>query len=168
MNSLPPLLADFLHSHSVLSLATCYDDIPWSASAFYAFDEDEARLLFLSSMDTRHGEMLSINPYVAGTITDQFTDIQQIHGLQYSGTAKRLDKPSDIAPALDLYYKRFPQAHGITAPAWEIQLMHLKFTDNRVGFGTKTLWSMNSKSADSDFGRAPSRCDHFVSPRNEI
>ncbi|HED4875117.1 TPA: pyridoxamine 5'-phosphate oxidase family protein [Stenotrophomonas maltophilia] len=166
MTLLPALLVEFLHSHSVLSLATSYDDIPWSANAFYAFDEGSTRLLLLSSMDTRHGEMLSINPQMAGTITDQFSDIHQIHGLQYSGTARHLDTPADAAPALERYYRRFPQAHGMTAPVWEIRLLHLKFTDNRVGFGTKTLWSRHDKDADHVLGRAPSRRDHFVSARN--
>ncbi|RLK56414.1 hypothetical protein BCL79_0801 [Stenotrophomonas rhizophila] len=166
MIPLPALLAAFLHSHSVLSLATSYDDIPWSASAFYAFDDEQTRLLLLSSLDTRHGEMLSINPQVAGTITDQFSDIQQIHGLQYTGTARHLDSPSEAAPALDLYYRRFPQAYGMTAPVWEIRLLHLKFTDNRVGFGSKTLWSRHDKDADPVLCRAHSRCAPFVSPRN--
>lgn len=166
MTPLPALLVEFLHSHSVLALATSYDDIPWSASAFYAFDEEQTRLLLLSSLDTRHGEMLSINPQVAGTITDQFSDIQQIHGLQYTGAARHLETPAEAAPALELYYRRFPQAHGMTAPVWEIRLLHLKFTDNRVGFGSKTLWSRHDRGADRVLSRAPSRYDHFVSSRN--
>lgn len=166
MNPIPPILVEFLHSHSVLSLATSYDDIPWSASAFYTFDEEQARLLLLSSIDTRHGEMLSINQRVAGTITSQFSDIRNIHGLQYTGTARHLETRSDAAPALELYYRRFPQAYGMTAPVWEIRLLHLKFTDNRVSFGTKTLWSRHDKGADRVLGHAPSQCDHFVSPRN--
>lgn len=166
MTSLPPPLIDFLHSHSVLSMATSYDGIPWSASAFYAFDEEATRLLMLSSLETRHGEMLSINPYMAGTITDQFSDIHQIHGLQYTGMARLLAVPADAAPALDLYYRRFPQAYGMTAPVWEIQLLHLKFTDNRVGFGSKTLWSRQDNDADRVRGHAHSRFVPFASSRN--
>ncbi|MRW86828.1 hypothetical protein GJ698_22415 [Pseudoduganella sp. FT26W] len=141
MPNLPTLLTQFLHGHSVLSLAVSCEDLPWSSNAFYALDEEGGRLLFLGSPDTRHGAMLSRNPHVAGCVSDQFSDLTQIHGLQYAGVARRLDLPADAAAALDLYYRRFPQARGMTAPVWEIRLLHLKFTDNRVTFGAKTLWS---------------------------
>jgi len=141
MLNLPAPLIEFLHGHSVLSLAVSCDDSPWSANAFYAFDEEQGRLLLLSSLDARHSEMLSKNPQMAGSISDQFSDIAQIHGLQYTGSARPLNLPAEAAAALDLYYRRFPQARGMLAPVWEIRLQHLKFTDNRAVFGAKTLWS---------------------------
>lgn len=141
MLNLPAALAEFLHRHSVLSLAVSRDDLPWSANAFYAFDQEQCRLILLSSLDTRHGAMLSHNPQVAGSISDQFSDITQIHGLQYSGSASRLTAPAETAAALALYHRRYPQARGMVAPVWEIRLQHLKFTDNRAVFGAKTLWS---------------------------
>jgi uncharacterized protein YhbP (UPF0306 family) len=148
MFNLPMLLSQFLHHHSVLSLAVSCDDIPWSANAFYAFDEQQGRLLLLSSLDTRHGEMLAKNPQLAGSISDQFSDITQIHGLQYTGVARQLALPDEAAAALELYYRRFPQARGFVAPVWEICLLHLKFTDNRVTFGAKTLWSRHDTDPD--------------------
>lgn len=141
MNALPDSIATVLDSHQVLSLAICLDDIPWSASAFFAYDAYQQRLLILSSLDTRHGELLTLNPRVAGTVCGQFTEIAQIHGLQFYGIARRLAEPGDADAARALYYQRFPQARGFTAPAWEIRLLQLKLTDNRLGFGTKIQWS---------------------------
>lgn len=149
MLNLPATLTEFLHSHSVLSLAASCDNIPWAANAFYAFDEEKGRLLFLSALDTRHGEMLVNNPQTAGSIADQFSDITRIHGLQYSGIARHLALPAEAAAALDLYYRRYPQARGMVAPVWEIHLLHLKFTDNRVTFGAKTLWRRPETDPDS-------------------
>lgn len=160
MLNLPASLIAFLHGHSVLSLAVSCDDIPWSANAFYALDEEQGRLLLMSSLDTRHGDMLSQNPQVAGSISDQFSDIGQIHGLQYSGRARHLDQPAEAAAALELYYRRFPQARGMVAPVWEIHLLHLKFTDNRAVFGAKTLWSRHQPGHHPEPYTTPSRCTH--------
>lgn len=144
MQSVPEAIRDFLQQHQVLSMAVCHDDVPWSASAFFAYDDAQQRLLFLSSLDTRHGQMLSSNKKVAGTIAAQFVDIDQIHGLQFHGIAQMLQQPAENAPALQLYYQRFPQARGMNAPIWEISLQHLKLTDNRLGFGTKIQWHRNT------------------------
>lgn len=141
MHQPPATIAAVLDSHQVLSLAVSLDDIPWAASAFFAYDPEQQRLLFLSSLETRHGELLALNPRVAGTITSQFTEIAQIHGLQFYGIARRLAAPHEAEDACALYYTRFPQARGFTAPVWEIRLLQLKLTDNRLGFGTKIQWS---------------------------
>jgi len=140
MTPIPPLIATQLTQLNVLSLAVCHDDMPWSASAFFAYDAAGQRLLLLSSAQTRHGQLLALNPRVAGTIADQFSEIAQIHGLQFYGLAGVLEQPAQREPALQLYLQRFPQARGFDAPVWEIRLLQLKFTDNRQGFGTKFQW----------------------------
>ena len=141
MHNIPLPIVDVLSQYSVLSLSVCHDDIPGSASAFYAFDPSKQRLIVLSALDTEHGRMMSLNPSVAGTVSGQFTDITQIHGLQFLGTARLLDSPARCEPALETYYQRFPQARGMLAPVWDIHLMQLKLTDNRLGFGTKLRWN---------------------------
>lgn len=140
MICLPEPIRDFLAEHHVLSLAVCIGNRPWAANAFFAFDEPRVRLLFLSSTDTRHGEMLQANRHVAGTIAGQPLAIPQVRGLQFYGSVRVLGQNHERQSALGLYYARFPQAHGLSAPLWEIRLQHLKFTDNRQGFGSKLLW----------------------------
>lgn len=149
MQCVPEVIGIFLQQHQVLSMAVCNNDIPWSASAFFAYDDARQRLLFLSSLQTRHGELLSVNPKVAGTIAAQFVDIDQIHGLQFFGNAQMLHDPLQTELALQLYYQRFPQARGINAPIWEISLLQLKLTDNRLGFGTKIHWCRNEDSTSA-------------------
>lgn len=144
MHDIPAPIVDLLNRYNVLSLAVCYDDMPWAANAFFVYDDSEQRLIFLSSLDTRHGEMLSVNRQVAGTITPQFDDIGQIHGLQFLGVARELDTPALAGPALERYYTRFPLAAGMTAPVWDIHLVRMKLTDNRLGFGTKVQWSRHA------------------------
>lgn len=153
MTCVPEPIVAVLQQLQVLSLAVCHDDIPWAASAFFAYDDADRRLLLLSSLETRHGELLASNRRVAGTIAGQFTEIAEIHGLQYYGIARLLERPQERDRALDLYYGRFPQARGFAAPAWEIRLLRLKLTDNRLGFGTKIQWSRH----DTDASAAP-RC----------
>lgn len=139
MHAVPESIRTFLQEHQVISLALCQDNRPWAASAFFAYDENAQRLLFLSATDTRHGAMLVRDPHVAGTIAGQFTDITQIHGLQYEGLCVQL-QGEEAQQALEIYYQRYPQARGMSAPVWEIQPTYLKLTDNRLGFGTKILW----------------------------
>lgn len=140
MNALPESIVEFFAQHQVLSLAVSRDDSPWSANAFFAWDGERNALIILSSPETLHGRILAANPRVAGTIAGQFTDISQIHGLQYSGTCQLLDEPAERDRALALYYDRHPQARGMQAGVWEITVQQLKLTDNRLGFGTKIEW----------------------------
>lgn len=140
MKPLPDPIRALLDEHHVLSLAVCFGDVPWAANAFYAFDDAGKRLLLLGSRDTRHGEMMLANRYAAGTIAGQQRVIAEVRGLQFYGPARILEDDGERQAALDLYYRRFPEARGMVAPAWEIQLLQLKLTDNRLGFGTKILW----------------------------
>jgi len=156
MNEIPQPILDVLERYNVLSMAISSDDIPWSASAFYAFDAAEQRLIFLSSLDTHHAKVMLINPNVAGTVTCQFDDIGQIHGIQFQGIARLLDSTVLSVPAQELYFKRFPGARGMSAPVWDIRLLRLKLTDNRLGFGTKIRWSRHD-------GETPSVMNHSAS-----
>ncbi|MCD7098584.1 pyridoxamine 5'-phosphate oxidase family protein [Stenotrophomonas sp. MMGLT7] len=145
MKPLPDPIADFLLEHHVLSLAVCFGDVPWAANAFFAFDAGSNRFVLLGSRDTRHSEMLLANRYAAGTITGQPLEISEVRGLQFYGPARVLEDESEREAALAMYYQRFPQARGMSAPVWEIQLLQLKLTDNRLGFGTKILWDRHDR-----------------------
>ena len=134
------MMVEVLERHQVTSLATSGQDGPWAASVFYAYDPDAVSLLFLSAHETRHAQILVANPEVAGTVAGQFTDIAQIHGLQYRGRCRALEEPVQVERALELYYRRYPQARALRAPVWELRLVQIKLTDNRLGFGSKWLW----------------------------
>jgi uncharacterized protein YhbP (UPF0306 family) len=140
MSVLPPEILAFIRSHHVLSLAGADGDgMPWAASLFFVFDAPAQRLLVLSSHDTHHGAQLAIDARVAGTVAGQPQAIEEVRGLQFDGLCRQL-QGADAVHALSLYHAAFPQARGMSAPVWEVELHTLKFTDNRLGFGHKVLW----------------------------
>lgn len=140
MSSLPEPIRAFLADHHVLSLAMHANGTTWAASAFFAHDEQARRFLFLTATETLHGQMLLANADVAGTVAGQPLLISEVCGLQFRGSVRVLEDPDEQQAALDLYYARFPQARGMSAPIWEIRPAQLKLTDNRKGFGNKLLW----------------------------
>ncbi|WP_066098512.1 pyridoxamine 5'-phosphate oxidase family protein [Xanthomonas massiliensis] len=144
MNPLPARIEAFLQDHHVLSLAVCRDGEVWAANAFFAFDPAGVRFVFLGSQDTRHAAMLQANPHAAGTIAGQPLEISEIRGLQFEGDARLLETPVQRDAALGLYRARFPQAAALSAPAWELRPLRMKLTDNRLGFGTKILWTRDA------------------------
>ena len=61
--------------------------------------------------------------------------IGKIRGLQFSGIVK---KSTTIEKAL--YLKTFPYALALNPTLWTLHVEHLKFTDNRLGFGKKLIY----------------------------
>lgn len=138
-------IADFLSRNCVLSLATARDGVPWAASVFYAFDPETVSLVFVTEHDTRHGAELLGNARVAGTISTQESEVARLEGVQFEGHAF---EPRDPAPARELFLKRFPVAAARPAPVWLLRLDRIKFTCNRLGFGTKLHWQRPQSEAE--------------------
>ena len=135
-NVLDDRIISFLKEHHVCTLATCKDNEPWCASVFYAVWEEEACLIFTSEMATRHIAQGLAQARVAGAIALETESIGLIRGLQYSGWLRK-PTPAQKRKALKIYLKRFPYAILHAAPLWLLELSEVKFTDNRLGFGTK-------------------------------
>ncbi|MCD7098592.1 pyridoxamine 5'-phosphate oxidase family protein [Stenotrophomonas sp. MMGLT7] len=140
MKPLPAPIIGFLARHRLLSLAVCYGDVPWAANAFFAFDEQDNRLVMLSGRGTRHSEMLLANRYAAGTIAGEPRDYSVASGLQFYGPARILEDPREREAALAIYRRRFPRVLDVSAPAWEIKLLQVKYVDDVQGYGTRLLW----------------------------
>lgn len=129
----------YVRANHVLTVCTASGAIPWAANCFYAFDGEEAALLFLSALDTRHAMEIRENAAVAGTISSQRSTIAKLRGLQYSGTARLLDGAGERR-GREIYYRRFPFARLHVAPLWAIVPEVMKYTDNSLGFGSKMVW----------------------------
>lgn len=141
MEPLNDRMLKFLKKHHVLNLATTLDGKPWCCSCFYAFDAGNIRLIFTSDKETRHIREGSVNAEVAGSIALETRIIGKIRGIQFTGTLNEV-LGADYEEARHIYLKRFPYARpwlGNTA-LWSINLIHLKMTDNRLGFGKKLYW----------------------------
>lgn len=138
---LPSRLAAFLAEHHVLALATSGAGQPWTASCYYAFDAAAGRFLIASDPATRHLREALANPRVAWAIHLETRIVGKVRGLQATGRLAALEGP-DLEAAKAAYLRAFPVARMMPRlDLWALEPDHLKLTDNRLGFGTKLLWT---------------------------
>ncbi len=136
-NVMDDRIIKFIRKHHLLTLATSENNIPWCASAFYAFDKGHNRLIISSKNQTKHATQASQNQYVACSIALETKIIGKLQGIQISGTIQQSESPADKAT----YLKKFPYAAPFLEPLWAIQITHAKFTDNTLGFGKKLTFN---------------------------
>ncbi|MFI5150899.1 MAG: pyridoxamine 5'-phosphate oxidase family protein [Bacteroidia bacterium] len=136
---LPEVIATFLKSQSLITLASCERDVPYCAYCFYSFEPGQDSLVFKSDKDSRHIKEGLINSRVAGTVAPPSLKFSELTGLQFQGT---LSSPSGSAltRAKLSYYKKYPLALAMPGHLWLIHLDYIKMTDNRIKFGHKTIW----------------------------
>jgi uncharacterized protein YhbP (UPF0306 family) len=100
-----------LGEHHVMTLATVGAAGPWAAAVFYALDDSDLRLYFLSAPTSRHAENLAANPCAAATIQRDYDDWPGIRGLQIEGTVREVAR-EDEARVRALYQQRYPLIGG--------------------------------------------------------
>jgi uncharacterized protein YhbP (UPF0306 family) len=130
----------FFNKHHVLTIATTVDNEPWCASCFYVYLKEENLLVFTTDLNTRHGQEFLKNHKVAGSVALETMIIGKIRGIQFQGI---VSEPSvEMAEkAQTAYLKRFPVAMLMDTHLWIVQLTCIKYTDNRLGFGKKLIWT---------------------------
>ncbi|MDR1583707.1 MAG: pyridoxamine 5'-phosphate oxidase family protein [Prevotellaceae bacterium] len=134
---------EFIKKHHVLTLATCLDSIPYCSNMFYTLLEKEFCLVFTSGKETRHIIETLQNPVVAGSIVLETETVGKIQGLQFCG--KMMEVSGKLkTKAITAYLKRFPYAVLSGTPVWVVEITYTKFTDNRLGFGKKIIWTKNN------------------------
>ncbi|BBV07037.1 TPA: YhbP family protein [Providencia stuartii] len=126
----------------VFSLFTCHGNDIWPASCYYAFDAKSMSLFFMTDPASRHGQLMTENPHVAGTVSAQTKVVSQIQGLQFIGQVIALDG-SLLQQAHQFYCRRFPVALTAKLPVWRLELQEVKMVNNKLGFGSKLYWSRN-------------------------
>ena len=133
----------YTKQNNVINICAIYQTDFWTASLFYAFDEENNCVYVMSSENTRHGQLMVHNPRICGTISNQISVVYKIVGLQFTAEAYILcDKEKSMA--LSTYLKRFPIAHLKKDTIWKIVFTELKLTDNRLGFGRKLHWILTT------------------------
>ena len=132
-------IIEFLHEHHVVTLSTVQNNAPWCAHCFYTFDEKNACFYVASDMHTRHAQEALQNSSVAGGVVLETKTVGKIRGLQFTGTMV-LPEGEDAAYAKKKYLLAFPFAVVKKNTIWKIQIEYAKYTDNRLGFGTKIIW----------------------------
>ena len=108
--------------------------------------ENQKVVYFLEALkSTNHAiretvKTMSHGNIVAGGIALETKQIALLRGLQFTGVMEPCGE-SDLDRCRLLYLKRFPFAVLKMGELWKISIKEAKLTDNRLGFGTKLLWS---------------------------
>ena len=129
-------IALFIEEHHVMSLATFGDSLSL-CSLFYAYHSDSNTFVVASSNETQHIKDVKKNSSVAGNILLETKSVGKIQGLQFKGEFKTVEDEA----LKKLYFKEFPYALALLPTLWQIEVEYFKYTDNRLGFGKKLIWS---------------------------
>lgn len=133
----------WLKKQHVVSWSVARDGELWAACAFYLYDSEKVAFYLLSETSTRHAQMSGGRAAVAGTVNGQPKTVALIRGVQFRGEIRLLEG-DEAAAVRERYNRRFPVARVLSAPAWELRIDEMKFTDNTLGFGKKLLWQRDS------------------------
>lgn len=134
-----------IKKHHVLTLATSKDNLPWVASCFYAWLEDENAFVYTTDLKTRHGAEAEVNKQVAANIYLETKVVGKIRGIQIAGATIRPEGDL-LEKARKRYLKRFPYARLMETTLWVLNPTEMKMTDNRLGFGKKLIWTAEKGS----------------------
>jgi uncharacterized protein YhbP (UPF0306 family) len=138
-----PRILQFIAEHHVLTLAVSRNDIPWCAHCFYSYLPPRNLFVFTSEADTRHirDVELSGNNLVAAGVSLETKMVWKIRGLQILGKMRHLEG-AELKDARRAYLSDFPVARLAPLDLWGVEAVHMKLTDNRLGFGKKLIWNL--------------------------
>jgi uncharacterized protein YhbP (UPF0306 family) len=136
---MPEEIVKFLEDSSVVTIATSIDNHPYCAACYFAYVPEAQLLAFKSDSDTKHIEDALHNNVVAGSILPDKIVTAKPKGLQFTGEFfKAEDEIGEKAKWA--YLKKYPVASIFRGDIWVIALAKVKFTDNTLIFGKKSLW----------------------------
>lgn len=125
----------FVKKMHLLSFCVSFDNKPYCASAFYAYDEKNSSLIFASDEKTSHIQMALKNPILSGIIHLDTKIVGNIKGVQLLGEFKKANEEQK-----KIYFKRFPYALALKPSIWCMEISWAKFTNNKAIFGKKLIW----------------------------
>ncbi|NVN95691.1 MAG: pyridoxamine 5'-phosphate oxidase family protein [Bacteroidetes bacterium] len=139
MNNIETRIIDFISEHHIFTLATSYNNQPYTSTCFYVYIAELNMFVFTSDITTKHITDAINQPFVAGAIALETSIIGKIRGIQFTGFIKKLEK-KELSEAKKAYIIRFPIALLAKTTLWGITPNYIKMTDNRLGFGKKIIW----------------------------
>jgi len=137
MKAIDTTIQTYLRNHHIMTLSIAKNNFPYCATCFYLFIPEEQKILFASDPQSRHICRAIDNPYIAGSIITPTASITKIQGIQFVAKFQKHLSLFDKRR----YLKRFPIARTFDLQLWTLKLRYIKMTDNRLGFGTKHIWS---------------------------
>jgi len=133
-------ITDFIHKHHIFTLATSANNLPYTCTCFYVYLHELNLFVFTSDFGTRHADEMLLQPLVSGAVALETTMIGKIQGIQFTGVSSVLE--SDLYDkAHNAYLRKFPVAGFKKLILWGITPDFIKMTHNRLGFGTKLIWT---------------------------
>jgi len=130
---------EFINKHHVLTMSTVLDNVPYSCNCFYTYIEEDNVIICTSDYKTKHISDVQQNNNVSGSIVLETSVVGKIQGVQFNG--KLIEAKNDLYKKYKkAYLKRFPFVIFKSTALWYIDLIYIKMTDNRLGFGKKLIW----------------------------
>lgn len=141
---------NYLHKHNVLCLATTQGRQPWVSPVFYALWR--GRFIFLSAPHTRHALNLEQNPQVSASVQQDYSDWQEIKGIQIEGVVSSVDT-ADVDNVISCYADKFPVTGSKAPPQiakaldkirwYQLEPTHMYFIDNSQGLGHREQFTLD-------------------------
>lgn len=132
-------ITDFINAQTVATIACVEDGKPYCFNCYYTFIAQDGLLIYKSSFNTKHENILKKNKTIAGTIIPEQIEVAVIKGVQLEGMLLE-DSLELTMKASAAYYLKFPFAMAVPGKLYAIELHTIKFTDNTKGFGHKQKW----------------------------
>ena len=134
---------EFINEHHVLTLATQAEGQPYCCNCFYVYDNQKNIFIVKTKLDTRHAQEMLKEKRIAGSVVLETEQVGKIQGLQFTALADFPDG-EELQSAKKTYLKKFPYAALEFGEYVILNLQMLKLTDNRLGFGKKLIWDINT------------------------
>ncbi len=129
---------EFIANNKFATVCCTAGNKPYCFSIFYAVLEEEGCIVFKSSENTTHMQIIAENNQVAGTIISSEISMSKIEGIQFQGTIENKDTIG--LKAAKAYYLRYPFAMAVPGSLWVLELNSVKYTNTTNGIKHKKAW----------------------------
>lgn len=120
-------IKSFIARNQLLALSVLENDEVYSASCYYAFDEECINLIFKSQRESKHIQLALKCPKVGVIIAQDAKKIGLLQGVQI----KALFKMASVSQE-KLYYQKFPFAKLGEGEVFALEILWAKYTDNKL------------------------------------
>lgn len=138
-------IISFLESQEIATV--CYLDAknqPSCFSCYFAFNSFTKCIIFKTSSNATHSQLLKMNAQVSGTIHANNLSKINTKGIQFKGIAAEIEANNNNKD-ISIYYKKFPMAFPIPGCIWIISIEELKYTNKKLNIGNTLFWKNDSQ-----------------------
>ncbi len=140
-------ISSFIQKKYLCTLCSVENDRPWANAFFYVFDEANERLIYVTGENTHHAHLMQQNPNVAGTIFTPTRFSPSLQGIQFTGSAYRL-QGEDAEYGRHLYKAAYQHSLIDILSVWEVKLEFIRLIDNSLGLFAHIEWRKGESNSD--------------------